>query len=328
MKHAEVRARLLISTLAVAALGIPFLAWSRTPLIHARTPENGGWSTQALTARVGEPLHLRLTSDDVVHGFAVGQLDMQSVDLLPGKVVDVTLLFSKPGTYTFYCPRWCGLNHWRMRGTIEVSGAQPAAASVVPPMYVALGLDLDASRTLPQALTARPIADILSRQLSGELSKVDAPAYYRSHSPYEAWQDMRSDVASLGQSDAQVWNRVAALWRSSTNEKDLAEGQRLFSQNCAACHGPQGAGNGVFADDLIASGEASRQGMTDSAMGMQRPADFTDPARLLSASPALLQGKILRGGMGTGMPSWGAIFTEQQTWDLVAYLYTFQFTYR
>ncbi len=56
-----------------------------------------------------------------------------------------------------------------------------------------------------------------------------------------------------------------------------------------------------------------------------RPADFTDPATMLSASPARLQGKILRGGMGTGMPYWGPIFTEDQTWDLVDYLWAFQF---
>jgi mono/diheme cytochrome c family protein len=62
-------------------------------------------------------------------------------------------------------------------------------------------------------------------------------------------------------------------------------------------------------------------------MIQQTPADFTDPARMLGASPALLEGKILRGGMGTGMPMWGSIFTEQQIWDLVAYLYSFQFKY-
>jgi mono/diheme cytochrome c family protein len=61
---------------------------------------------------------------------------------------------------------------------------------------------------------------------------------------------------------------------------------------------------------------------------IQVPAHLTDPAKMLDASPALLQGKILRGGMGTGMPSWGQIFTEEQTWDLVAYLYSFQFEYR
>jgi mono/diheme cytochrome c family protein len=46
---------------------------------------------------------------------------------------------------------------------------------------------------------------------------------------------------------------------------------------------------------------------------------------MLSAAPALLQGKLIRGGMGTGMPMWGVIFTEEQTWALVSYLYTFQF---
>jgi len=49
---------------------------------------------------------------------------------------------------------------------------------------------------------------------------------------------------------------------------------------------------------------------------------------MLGASPALLQGKILRGGMGTGMPMWGSIFTEEQIWDLIAYLYSFQFNYQ
>jgi mono/diheme cytochrome c family protein len=62
-------------------------------------------------------------------------------------------------------------------------------------------------------------------------------------------------------------------------------------------------------------------------MTMQTPANFSDPARILGASPALLQGKILRGGMGTGMPMWGSIFSDKETWDLVAFLYSFQFEY-
>jgi hypothetical protein len=57
------------------------------------------------------------------------------------------------------------------------------------------------------------------------------------------------------------------------------------------------------------------------------PTDFTQAEHMLAASPAHLQGKILRGGMGTGMPYWGPIFTDPQTWDLVAYLWTFQFDY-
>lgn len=60
-------------------------------------------------------------------------------------------------------------------------------------------------------------------------------------------------------------------------------------------------------------------------MMLQRPANFTDPQRMLGASPALLEGKILRGGMGTGMPSWGPIFKEADIWNIVSYIYTFQF---
>jgi mono/diheme cytochrome c family protein len=46
---------------------------------------------------------------------------------------------------------------------------------------------------------------------------------------------------------------------------------------------------------------------------------------MLGASSALLQGKILRGGMGSGMPYWGPILTEAQMWALTDYLWTFQF---
>ena len=121
---------------------------------------------------------------------------------------------------------------------------------------------------------------------------------------------------------------VASIWKANTTPESLANGKKLFAQNCAACHGEKGAGDGVFADDIAEAGEASMQTMAGAdTMTMQTPANFTDPKRMLGASPALLQGKILRGGMGTGMPMWGSIFTEQQIWDLVDYLYSFQFEY-
>ena len=61
----------------------------------------------------------------------------------------------------------------------------------------------------------------------------------------------------------------------------------------------------------------------DKKHGHTRPPDFTNPQVLLGASPALLAGKIIRGGMGTGMPYWGPIFTVDQIDDLVSYIYTF-----
>ncbi|MFH1185404.1 MAG: c-type cytochrome [Chloroflexota bacterium] len=332
MKRSEFIARLLIGAAVLAAITVPLTLWWRTPLVHARMAEDGGWSPEAFKATVAQPLHLRLTSDDVVHGFAVGKLDFPAVDVLPGKVTDITLLFQQPGTYTFYCTRWCGLNHWRMRGTIEVTGdpviKQPGGERSEP-LYASLGLDLDAPRSAPLIPAQKPLAAVAEWQLEAELASFMSVDHYRSHSPYEVWRDLRADPAFAAQDDARLWELTAEIWRSNTTLQALAEGEQLFAQNCAACHGEGGAGDGVFADDLAAAGKASLQSMMgNSRMAMQSPARLTDPKRMLDASPALLQGKILRGGMGTGMPSWGPIFTEKQTWNLVAYLYSFQFDYR
>lgn len=324
MKRSELISRVFVIVGMILAVGAPLYFWKNTPLIHARMADDGGWSPDVIQAEVGKPLHLTFTSDDVVHGFAVGQMDMQSVDILPGKVTDVTLNFDKPGIYTFYCTRWCGLNHWRMRGRIEVSGAStdPEPASV--PLYVSLGLNLDAPHDVPTIPSRSPSA-IRGERLTTNLPIEQSANYYRSHSPYQVFDALKSTSLT----EQQRWDVVAYLWQSNTTEESLANGKQLYAQNCAACHGENGAGDGVFADDLARAGEASMQTMSGAdAMSMQKPADFTNPTRMLGASPALLQGKILRGGMGTGMPMWGSIFTEEQIWDLTTYLYSFQFQYQ
>ncbi len=321
MKNPEFVARFSIGALTLAAVVIPLWIKSGTPLIHARMADRGGWSMDVLQARVGTPLHLRLTSDDVTHGFAVGQMDMQAVDVQPGKVTDVTLNFSEPGTYTFYCTRWCGVNHWRMRGTVEVAGDAPSPAPASPPLYVQLGLDIDAPHEAGSVPASRPSAENGQRLAAGaDLSAFTSTEFYRSHSPYDAWKLLRSDASLKDRDDAQLWNMVAFIWQSNTTPQSLVEGQQLFLQNCAACHGATGRGNGVFADQLAAQGAAGGTNMM-----VQRPANLADPKRMLGASPALLQGKILRGGMGTGMPAWGPILKDAATWKVISYLFTFQF---
>ena len=323
MKRSELISRFLIVAGIFLAVGAPLFLWARTPLIHARMAENGGWNPDVIQAEAGKPLNIKITSDDVVHGFAVGQMDMQSVDILPGKVTDITLNFDKPGIYTFLCTRWCGLNHWRMRGTIEVSGSPSDPEPATVPLYVSLDLDLDAPHEAPVVPIGKPSA------ISGQLLETNSPIdkstdYYRSHSPYQVFNDLSATPLT----ESQRWDVIAYLWQSNTTPESLANGRQLYVQNCAACHGENGAGDGVFADDLAEAGEASMQTMDGAAdMMMQTPVDFTDPHRMLGASPALLQGKILRGGMGTGMPMWGSIFTEEQIWDLIAYIYSFQFEY-
>ena len=324
MKRPEFVARLLIAAGIFIAVGIPLLAWRATPLIHAQVAESGGWSPKVLQAQAGMPLQLRLTSDDVVHSFAVGQMDMESVDVMPGQVTELTLTFDKPGVYTFYCTRWCGLNHWRMRGTIEVSGGSSAQTEPAPqPLYVALGINPDTPHEAASIPSNRP-SGLRGRELAEQLSINLPKEQYLSRSPFEVFQS----IESTSLTEAQRWDVTASLWRANTSAEALEAGRKRFAQNCAACHGENGAGNGVFSDDLAAAGEASQHSMSGAEdMKMQTPVDFTDPKRMLAASPALLQGKILRGGMGTGMPMWGSIFTEDQVWELIAYLYSFQFDY-
>ena len=294
-------------------------------VVHARMAENGGWAPENMTIAVGEPLHLRLTSDDVSHGFAVGQLGQPAVEIKPGEMTDITLVFSKPGKYTFYCTRWCSLNHWRMRGTIEVTDPQAPAEPASPPLYVTLGLDIDAvhkAAVTPVGILAAWRGALLSRNIPEAFQSRD---YYLSHTPIDLWMALRSDQAYKDLSDQEVWDLVAWVWQSNTTPDQVKAGMEIYAANCAACHGEKGGGNGVFADQL-AAGSASLATNQSTGEHTQRPANFTDAAAMLSASPAHLQGKIIRGGMGTGMPSWGPIFTDDQTWELIAYLWTFQFS--
>lgn len=325
--NAERFARLLAAGLSLgvilAALAAGWLSPDRPGVveIHARAPQAGGWLPGDLKAQAGEPLRLRLVSDDVVHGFAIGQSEQAPLDLLPGKAVETTLVFERPGTYTFYCTRWCGPDHWRMRGVIEVTGEAGEATRPSPPLYERLGIDLDAPHPASAVPPRKPSAE------RGAALGIDLPAKYlareyrRSRSPSQAWQELRANPATSGLSDEQVWDLTAWLWMEPATQASLDAAGQLFAQNCAACHGESGAGDGVVAASLQAK-EAESEGF---ATERRAPADFTDSASALGASPALLQGKILRGGMGSGMPSWGAILSEEQTWALVDFLWTFQF---
>jgi mono/diheme cytochrome c family protein/plastocyanin len=330
MKMREWLARGILASIAgLALLGVA-LGWRSLQgslLLHARMPEQGGWSPSALTATVGKPLQLRLTSDDVTHSLTVGQTDWPAVDIQPGEVTEVTLTFDHPGKYVFYCTRWCGPYHWRMRGTIEVAGAANApigpAASESAPLYVNLNLDIDAPHPASVTPQVKPFSQAGEAYLAQVAMRYRGAGYLRSHSPAEVWQVLRSEPFSSMLSDQQVWDMVAALWQANTNPESLEQGKALYAQNCAACHGEDGAGDGVFASQM-----ASQSDPTEMGHNLKAPANFTDSSTMLGASPALLQGKIMRGGMGSGMPYWGPIFSQDQIWAIVDYLYAFQFDYK
>jgi len=331
------RSELLARALIVIGIGVTLVPFALRPggrglEVHGRMAESGGWTPVSLEAEVGRPLQISLTSDDVVHGFAVGKMQMEAVDVLPGQVTELTLNFDSPGTYTFYCTRWCGASHWRMRGTIEVRGAADNRAGdpetpKQEPLYVTLGLDIDAPHLASTVPDLAPVAAVGRGLADGTLpAMLLEPGYYRAHAPAQVYEDLRADPDLQHWSDAQTWDVVAFIWAYQVSRDELTEGRQLYAQNCAACHGEKGAGDGVFAADVTSLTTTSAPDVSGAAsMRSNSPASFLDAENMLGASPALLQGKILRGGMGTGMPLWGSIFTDRQTWNLVAFLYTFQF---
>jgi mono/diheme cytochrome c family protein len=308
----------------IVVIGLPLVAAvvarsnSDAIEIHGQIADTGGWTPSNLTAQVNQPLHLRLTSDDVVHGFAIGQSALSAIDVLPGQWATTTLTFDQPGKYTFYCTRWCGPNHWRMRGTIEVTGDVSETTPITPPLYVTLNLDLDAPHPSEVVLGEKP-----SATRGAALGVRVDRAWEAAESPAQVWQRLRSAAITQGLSDDHVWDLVAWQWRSSTTPERLAEGQQLYAQNCAACHGETGQGDGVIAPSLQKT--AAMPGMDMAGHETVAPVNFTDAQNMLGASNAILEGKIIRGGMGTGMPYWGPIFTAEQVQAVVDYLWTFQF---
>jgi mono/diheme cytochrome c family protein len=244
-------------------------------------------------------------------------------------MTEVTLVFDRPGKYTFYCTRWCSVNHWRMRGVIEVTDpqtgeAENASEAAESPLYVTLGIDIDAN-VQAEVLPVLKLSVLRGAQLNQVIPETYASReYYLSHTPVQLWQALRAESAYQSLTDQNLWDLAAWVWALDATSQERNEGEQLYSANCAACHGEQGAGNGVFANLLAQPGTEEAAGMHN-GQTTTRPVDFTDPTHMLAISPARLQGKILRGGMGTGMPYWGPIFTEDQTWALVAYLWTFQF---
>jgi plastocyanin/cytochrome c553 len=322
----EIVARAIVILGVAAAVTIPlaghFLVGSpqeKTIDMHARMPENGGWSVDHITAQTGQTLHLRITSDDVVHSFAVGQSDKPAIQVQPGQVVETSLKFDQPGKYSFYCTSWCGPNHWRMRGTIDVTGGEEPT-SAPKPLFLQLGIDVDA----PHPSAATPTAPADASRGAGLAQRLPAyatdPVSYQTTSPAELWLKLRAERSLKDLSDQDVWDAVAWVIQNHTTSQKLADAQNLYSTNCAACHGENGQGNGVIVRGLPTMDPNAMGGMGHSLV---TPPDFTDPNDLLGAGPALLEGKLIRGGMGTGMPAWGPILTSQQIDELITYLYSF-----
>jgi heme/copper-type cytochrome/quinol oxidase subunit 2 len=69
----------------------------------------------------GDKIVLKLTSNDVVHGFSLKDFGVfVNEGIEPGKPVVVTFVADKIGEFTFSCNAICGKNHETMQGLLRV----------------------------------------------------------------------------------------------------------------------------------------------------------------------------------------------------------------
>lgn len=280
----------------------------------ARAPEAGGWDPEYITVNKGDTVQLRITGHDVVHGFAIGGLGIDVGPIIPGEVATVEFVADKVGRFTYYCNVWCDPYHYRMRGTLEVvDPAAPDALLVAeeePILSKTEGpfpeLDIDSPHEAefypanrPSAVRGRALGDQIELPALGDL---------RRQSPSAVFQAIREGDLTASLSDEEVWDLVAYLWLTATTPERLATGETLYARNCAACHGETGDGDGPGGRYME-----------------ERPTDFTNARTMAGGSSEIYYAKIRRGGMGTGMPYWGTIFTEEESWSIVDYLWTFLF---
>ncbi|MEO8503100.1 MAG: cytochrome c [Acidobacteriota bacterium] len=144
--------------------------------------------------------------------------------------------------------------------------------------------------------------------------KLEAPAFPRTIHPAPpdtvTVHDKAFDLVHLD-------SPYAALKTSDPEafKKHLANGRRVYYQNCVFCHGDALRGDGMYARGLNPI-----------------PTNFADGGAIALLQESFLFWRISKGGPGlpdeggpwdTAMPSWEKFLSEEEIWDVVHFLYDF-----
>ena len=103
---------------------LPFFAGAALaqsePRVIAIRAKKFEYTPAEIQLKVGEPVVLELTTEDVHMGFDAPELGLHA-DIIPGRVARVPFTPSKPGSFEFACDVFCGSGHEDMTGVIKVA---------------------------------------------------------------------------------------------------------------------------------------------------------------------------------------------------------------
>ncbi len=108
-----------LAALAAATAGARAPARAAEPRVVEIVARRFQFTPNVVTLRKGEPVILRLRSEDVTHGFFQRPLGIDTV-IVPGKVTEVPLTPTASGRYAVICHHFCGAGHGNMKMTIAV----------------------------------------------------------------------------------------------------------------------------------------------------------------------------------------------------------------
>ena len=112
-------------------------------------------------------------------------------------------------------------------------------------------------------------------------------------------------------------NPYRALEESDPQEfaAHVAQGRRVYFENCVFCHGDRLDGDGIFAHGFD-----------------PKPANFADPTTIVMLQEGYLFWRIATGGPGlphesgpwnSSMPAWDRFLSEREIWDVILFLYDY-----
>lgn len=100
---------------------------------------------------------------------------------------------------------------------------------------------------------------------------------------------------------------LGAAASNAETKGDAAKGKTTFENTCAACHGPGGKGDGPAAAALD-----------------PKPKNLTDAELLSTQTDDFIYKVISEGGASVGlspmMAPWGGVLSEQDIWNVVAFI--------